>query len=347
MNHKLLITLTCIVLLSTACSGVGNPTATPEVIPTVIADNTITAEGRLEPIQYGEIVFTTSGIVSEVLVKEGQTVKKDETLVRVGGVSDASYAAAQLELANAEKALNDLLNSSSGDLAQAVIDLKEAKEDFREAEQYLSYLKYSKKVPISESFLYYINTRKGYDYRIRTKFSKGPAPKVWITEAENDLALKKAKMEAAQRKYDRMKDNGVDTQQLALREAELNVARTRLASLTVVAPFDGVIADLPAKAGNSVKTGDVAVTVADFSDWLVKTTDLTEIDVVQLEEGQPVTVALDALPGKELKGLILSIETTYTENQGDVTYEVSVLLDEVHPAMRWGMTASVVFETQD
>jgi multidrug resistance efflux pump len=339
--------LTFILLLATACSAVGNPTATPELIPTVIADNTIVAEGRLEPIQYGDIVFTTSGLVSEVLVKEGQAVKKDDALIRVGGTSDTNYTAAQLQLANAEKALNDLLNSSDEDLAQAVIDLKVAKEDHREAEQYLTYLKNSKKVPISESFLYYINTRKGYDYRIRTKFSKGPAPKVWITEAENDLALKQAKMEAAQRKYDRMKDSGVDAEQLALREAELSVARARLEALTVVAPFDGVIADLPAKIGNSVKTGDVAVTVADFSDWLVKTTDLTEIDVVQLEEGQPVTVTLDAIPGKKLKGVILSIAQTYTENQGDVTYEVAVLLNETDPAMRWGMTASVVFETQD
>jgi multidrug resistance efflux pump len=347
MKQKLLIPLLFTTLLFTACSAAGNPAATPEVIPTVIADNTIIAEGRLEPIQYGEIAFTSGGVVSEVLVKTGQAVKKGDTLIRLGDASDANYTAAQLDLANAEKALNDLRNSSDEDLAEAVIDLKEATEDRKEAEQYLNYLKYSKKVPISETFLYYINTRKGYDYRTRTEFSKGPAPKVWITEAENDLALKQAKLDEAQRRYDRMKDNGVDTEQLALLEAQLNVARARVASLTVLAPFDGVVADLPAKIGNSVKTGQVAVTVADFSGWLVKTTDLTEIDVVQLEEGQPVIVTLDAIPGVDLKGVILSIAQTYTENQGDVTYEVTTLLNDTHPAMRWGMTASVVFETQD
>jgi HlyD family secretion protein len=75
----------------------------------------------------------------------------------------------------------------------------------------------------------------------------------------------------------------------------------------------------------------------------VKTTDLTEIDVVNLREGQPVLVSLDALPDVELKGEILSIGQSYAENQGDIVYEVTLLLNETHPAMRWGMTAAVTF----
>jgi hypothetical protein len=84
--------------------------------------------------------------------------------------------------------------------------------------------------------------------------------------------------------------------------------------------------------------------VADFSHWLVQTTDLTEIDVVELEEGQPVRIALDAIPDAELAGEILSIGQTYAENQGDIVYEVTILLTQTHPAMRWGMTAAVSFD---
>jgi hypothetical protein len=53
---------------------------------------------------------------------------------------------------------------------------------------------------------------------------------------------------------------------------------------------------------------------------------------------------LDALPDVELKGQILSIGQNYSENQGDVVYEVTILLTDTHPAMRWGMTAAVKFE---
>ena len=75
-----------------------------------------------------------------------------------------------------------------------------------------------------------------------------------------------------------------------------------------------------------------------------QTTDLTEIDVVNLKEGQPVTVKLDAIPGVELKGNIYSISQSYSESQGDVVYEVTILLTTSDPAMRWGMTAEVIFE---
>jgi HlyD family secretion protein len=77
---------------------------------------------------------------------------------------------------------------------------------------------------------------------------------------------------------------------------------------------------------------------------VVKTTDLTEIDVVNIKEGQPVTVKLDAFPGKEFKGNVFSIGQNFTENQGDIVYEVTILLTDKDAAMRWGMTAVVTFE---
>lgn len=346
MKNKVFITLLGLTLLFTACSPAGQ-TATPQVIPTVIADSTILAEGRVEPVRYAEIAFNASGVVSEVRVEEGQVVKKGDLLILLGGETDNNYAAAKLELASAQKAMNDLMNAAPGDLAQAVIDLKQSKEDYKEAEQYLNYLKYSKKVPISENFLYYIKTQTGYDYRVRTHFSKGPAPQVWITEAENNVALRQAEVEKAQLTYDRMKEGGVDRDQLAVLEARLNAAKAKVAAFEVVAPFDGVVTNLNAKAGSSISAGKVAVIIADFSQWLVNTTDLTEIDVVNLKEGEPVVVTLDALPDVKLKGTLLSIGQTFEENQGDVVYEVSVLMNDTHPAMRWGMTASVAFENQE
>src|SRR5215212_8902880 len=344
MKQKIVIALIGFSLLFTACSSPGNAaTETPEAISTVIADSTIIAEGRLEPVQYAEIAFTASGVVSEVLVQEGQAVHKGDALIRLGDASDTQYAAAQLELVSAQKALNDLTNASGTDLAQAVIDLKDAQEEFDKADDYLIYLQNAKKVPQTETRSYLVQTWRGYEYRTRTKHFKGPAPQDWIIEAENDLALKKATLDEAQRTYDRLKD-GADADQLAVLQARLDAAQAGVAAFAVIAPFDGVVADLNAKAGSSINAGEIAVTVADFSQWLVKTTDLTEIDVVELEEGQPVTISLDALPEAELNGEILAIGQTFAENQGDVVYEVIVRLTDTLPAMRWGMTAAVKFE---
>jgi len=344
-KYKFLIALVGLGLLFTACSAGKTPTAaTPKVIPPVLADTSIIAEGRLEPVRYVEIASNVNSVIGEVMVEEGQAVKKGEPILRLGGELDGNYAAAQLELANAQKALNDLLNTSDADLAKAVIDLKQAKEDYKDAVVRLDYLKNSKKVPITETFVYYFTTHKGIDLRYRFKNHKGPAPEAWIVHAENDLALKKAKLEEAQNTYDRMKDYGVDRDQLAVLKARLDAANAKVSAFSVTAPFDGTVTDLNAKLGNSINVGEPAVTIADFSSWLVKTTDLTEIDVVALAAGQPATVILDALPGAELKGTIQSIGQTYSENQGDVVYEVTILLTDTHPAMRWGMTAAVTFE---
>jgi len=101
---------------------------------------------------------------------------------------------------------------------------------------------------------------------------------------------------------------------------------------------------LNAKTGGSINAGEIAVTIADISSWIVITTDVTEIDVVKLKESQPVTVTLDAIPDTVLNGEVLSIGQGYTENQGDIVYEVTILLTDQDPNMRWGMTAVVTFK---
>src|SRR5215212_10011126 len=302
MNSKLFITLMLASLFLAACASATNAaSATPEAIGTVIADSTIIAEGRLEPVHFADLAFTASGRISETLVEEGQPVAKGEALIRLGDASDTQYAAAQLELVSARKALSDLTNTAGTDFAQAVIDLKDAQEDYDKAVDYLDYLQNAKKVPQTETRSFLVQTWRGYEYRTKTKHFKGPAPQDWITEAENDLALKKAELDSVQRTYDRLK-GGADSEQLAVLQARIEASEAGIAAFSVIAPFDGVVANLNAKLGGSINAGEPAVTVADFSQWLVKTTDLTEIDVVNLLEGQPVSVRLDALPEAELNG---------------------------------------------
>lgn len=344
MKNKVLVLLAILSLFFSACSASGNTTtATPEAIPTVLADDTIIAEGRVQPISYADIAFNASGSISEVLVKEGQSVKKGQPLIRLGTDSDTNYAAAQLEFVRAQKSWDDLVQSRDSDFAKTIIDLKDAREAYDKADDYLTYLHNAQRVPQTQNKAYLIQTWKGYEYRYKTRYFKGPAPQDWIIEAENDLALKKADLEKFQRAYDRLKD-GPDADQLPLLEAQLNAAKARIAAFEVTAPFDGVVAQLNAKLGSSINPGQIAVTIADMSSWTVVTTDVTEIDVVKLKEGQPVTVTLDAIPDVEMKGKVLSIGQNYGQNQGDIVYEVTVVLTNVDPAMRWGMTAAVKFE---
>jgi HlyD family secretion protein len=309
----------------------------------VIADDTIIAEGRVEPFQYADIAFGTSGMVSEVMIQEGELVKAGQPLIRLGGSSDTNYAAAQLELVNAQHDLDELVRARDMNLAQAEIDLLEAQEVFKKADNYLKYLNHDEYVPQTIYSAHLISTGVGWKYEYQAKNTKAPAPIEWIVDAENDLALKKAKLDEAQRVYDNLKD-GPDADQMPLLEARLDAATAKVAAFTVTAPFDGVVAELKAKTGGSINAGEIAVTIADTSSWLVITTDVTEIDVIKLKQGQPVVVTLDAIPDVKLNGKILAIGQNYSENQGDIVYKVTVVLTDTNPAMRWGMTAAVKFE---
>jgi multidrug resistance efflux pump len=98
------------------------------------------------------------------------------------------------------------------------------------------------------------------------------------------------------------------------------------------------------KAGETAAPGALMAVLADFSNWLVETTDLTEIKVPNVKEGQSVVVTFDALPELELKGTVDSIGALYQTSSGDIVYPVRIKLIDTDPRLRWGMTAAVEFE---
>lgn len=129
---------------------------------------------------------------------------------------------------------------------------------------------------------------------------------------------------------------------IAQAEAAVNSAQDSLARMTLKAPFDGVVADIQPALGEVVGSGVPVVTYGDFGGWLVKTTDLTELDVVDLKVGAPVEIQIDAIPGEVLMGTVSNIGTTSQLTRGDVTYEVTIALDDLKDLpLRWGMTVFV------
>jgi multidrug resistance efflux pump len=194
----------------------------------------------------------------------------------------------------------------------------------------------------------YRNAAKIYKRRLDDAWADYNKAIKWTT-LESDLESANAKLVQTQKEYDAL-SSGSNGENKALAEAQfeaaranLEAARAALADVELRAPFDGTVAGLKVKGGESVTPGQVVLSVADFSGWIVKTTDLTELDVVDISEGEPVTITLDAIPDQEIQGQIQSIGQNYTEKQGDVVYEVTVELTEALPNMRWGMTAEVKF----
>ena len=131
--------------------------------------------------------------------------------------------------------------------------------------------------------------------------------------------------------------------QMRASQAALDSATQNLAHNELVAPWDGTIADLPLTLDEYVQPGQPIATLADFSVWKVETDNLTEIEVPDVSVGQNVIINPDALPELKLNGKVSSISQLFTEKRGDVTYTVTIDLEESDPRLRWGMTMVVTF----
>jgi HlyD family secretion protein len=125
-------------------------------------------------------------------------------------------------------------------------------------------------------------------------------------------------------------------------QAGVAAAQNVLNRATLMAPFSGTVADVTVEVGEIVAVSQPIVTLADLSNWQVETTDLTELDIVNVKTGLPVDINVDALPDDVLHGTVSDIATVSSLTRGDVTYKVTIDLDEAAQfPLRWGMTVFV------
>jgi multidrug resistance efflux pump len=126
-------------------------------------------------------------------------------------------------------------------------------------------------------------------------------------------------------------------------KAARDQAQAALDDTELRSPLTGTLAGIHVKTGEQVVPGTPVAEIADLSAWRVETDDLTELDIVHVQEGQAVSVTLDALPGVVMPGRVERIEPIGTEKLGDMTYTVIVALPRPDPRVRWNMTAVVNF----
>lgn len=104
-NRLALVLLTALIAAVSLAGCGGNPTPAPTRLPPVKDDKGIVAEAEVKPIKYAELNLPAQGLVSDVLVKEGDKVKKDQVLVRLDSKRAASgVAQAEATLAKARSA---------------------------------------------------------------------------------------------------------------------------------------------------------------------------------------------------------------------------------------------------
>lgn len=339
------IALLSIIGFSSARANSAADVETAEVVALTLAE-TVDASGSLDAQPFAKLEWKTSGVVEAVNVQPGQKVKKDDVLLTLQPESaSASIVSAQADLVSAQKNLEDTINSDS-ELAQAVIDLRDAQRDFRDKEIYLKYLQTSKDVPQTESRGWYeLREAGGWTYTWKTRYFRAAASETMLNEAEQNLELARSKMEDLQLKVDRLKDKD---QRILSAQADVDAAQATVNSLSILAPFDGTVLWVEQSAGDVVNAGDLSVNMADTNRLYVEV-DVDESDIARVKLGNVAQITLDALPGAEYTGKVTVIDPVGEVISGLVKYAVRVELDKVKDAafMPLGTTADVTITVKD
>jgi len=147
--------------------------------------------------------------------------------------------------------------------------------------------------------------------------------------------------------------------------AQLRFNEDALSKTVSIAPFDGIVTNLPVREGETVVVGiqnaegSTLMTIADMS-VVTAEVKVDETDIVNIKIGQPAEVSVDAIPGKTYKGHVTLVgdqallrstgvatsqSTTGTEEAKD--FKVVVTLDTPTQELRPGLSTTAKITTAE
>ena len=113
--------------------------------------------------------------------------------------------------------------------------------------------------------------------------------------------------------------------ELATATLALQAAKDNLENATLLAPIPGIVSDIALETGQNALAQQAGITIVDPSVVELEGT-VDEIDVLAIAQGDAAAIALSALPGEALRGVVFEIGTP-TNQQGVVTFPVVLQLD--------------------
>jgi len=311
--------------------------------------------GSVESNQTAVLTWSASGIVGKVNVALGQVVEKDELLMSLDPDSvSVDILQAQIDMINAQNALDDLYDNWESDLAQAKLDLLNAQEELddleverkimnyqrctderiEDLEEELDHAEWLYKFRQNADTLKAVNTAQANLDYCMADFTEQE-----IAEAELEVELAEARVEELQEQVDLL-TNGPDPDQVTILETQLEIAQSRLDNPLIQAPFSGVVTVLPAQPGDAVQVGQQAVQLDNLTE-LYLDVQVSEVDIPQVEVGQTAELVFDAYYEQTFSGEVIEISPVGSTVQGVVEYTVRVQMLDSDERIKPGMTAAV------
>lgn len=296
----------------------------------------VTASGEIRPKNYTNVEGEGIGKITEIVVKEGDHVKKGDVLLKLENIQPGADVAAQEAAIDATeagmRAAAANYDSAIATLAQRQADLEKARFDWQRSQQLY------KEQLIAKSD--YDATKATYDGAVAAlNASKAQVDQTRAAREESRFNLQQA-------------------------TAVLKHTKDVLRKTTYVAPIDGIVSYIAVRVGENVvpgiqnTEGSMLMTISDMS-VVGAEVKVDETDITNVKDGDVADVSIDALPGKIFKGHVtqvgdeailrssgLAATTQTTANTQEARdFKVVVTLDNPPDGLRPGLSASAKIQT--
>src|SRR5215470_5318782 len=297
----------------------------------------VTASGEIKPTTYTNVQAQGFGRITEILVREGDKIKKGDRLL----VQDAIQANADVQAQAAA------LNASESGIAASEASYKAAQAD--------------------------LLTQKANLEKAKLDFERGQGLFHDGLIAKQDFDQRKTTYDAAVASADSANAKVLQYRaQLDQSHAQLNQTRAVLThtrdvlnKTTYISPIDGIVSYLPVRLGEYVvpgiqnSNGSFLMTLSDMS-VVTAEVKVDETDIVNVRMGQDADVTIDAVPGKTFHGKVTEIgsqavlrssglattqSTTSTQEAKD--FKVVVTLDSPPENLRPGLSTTAKIRTAE
>jgi HlyD family secretion protein len=304
--RKIIVTVIVLIVLAAGAVGTVRMRRTALKVQTARVArqdlaSAVTASGEIKPRKYINISASATGRIQELLVKEGDRVKKGQLLGSLESIqpgADLESQRANIRAAEADstaseaalKAADDNIKQIQRAVDRARNDLEQARTEFGRAQTLLEHR---------------LISRQDFESK-QVALKNGEAT---LSEAQDRIGQARAQREQS-------------AAQLAAAQAKVLQARASLQRLSDIlhnynfyAPLDGVVTNLPVRVGETVvpgiqnSSGSSVMTIADVS-LITADVKVDETEIVTIQLGQPSEIKIDAIPGQVFTGKVIEIGTS-------------------------------------
>ncbi len=290
-------------------------------------ENRLGLVGRIQAATSLTIAAPFDGVIAEVVVTEGQRVKRGQPLLSLDTAQlDIQLRQALTERLKAQRVVQDMANwENSQDVARVRRTLTNAQLSLNDTERKLT--------------------------DTRTLFERGIVARMEVDTLEQQVKVQQLDLAAAREELNATLDKGTgENRQIA--DMELANAQSRYQALQVqqaqrelVSPFDGIVVRplvqesdkaLSIQKGTRVTQGAPLFEIINL-EQIQAVARIEEADLHQLYEGMPVQITGDGFAGLSLQGQIktIGVQGRSSESQGaGVNYDVLVAIDPLTPEQR-------------